>query len=288
MKEKIKSLSMLPKYKAMSSWWEHVPIGHWLIEKIQPERVVELGTHYGVSFFCFCEAAEQYSPNTFVYAVDTWEGDEQAGQYGEEVFKRVNEYQQKNHKTRSRLIQSSFDEAVTHFGKKSLDVIHIDGLHTYEAVEHDYNTWKGMLKENGTLIFHDCNVREGDFGVWKLWEEIKLSDEYWCIELKNGHGLGIATKGINRPEWHEELIECLDELKAKGSLLSELDRQQQKLDSQNHEIAELKNQIDRLDKHIDRLDNHNAEQSKIIRHLSQNKIARLIKKVIRIISKYLS
>ena len=66
MREKIKSLSMRPKYKAMSSWWEHVPIGHWLIEKIQPEKVVELGTHYGVSFFCFCEAAEKYSPNTFI------------------------------------------------------------------------------------------------------------------------------------------------------------------------------------------------------------------------------
>ena len=60
-------------------------------------------------------------------------------------------------------------------------------------------------------------------------EEIKLSDEYWCIELKNGHGLE-ATRGINKPEWHEELMECLDELKAKGSLLSELDRQQQKLE----------------------------------------------------------
>ena len=55
---------------------EHVPVAHLLIEKIRPDIVVELGTHYGVSYFSFCEAAENYSPVTRVYA-DTWEGDEQ-------------------------------------------------------------------------------------------------------------------------------------------------------------------------------------------------------------------
>ena len=74
MMEKIKSLELMPKYFAPSAWWEHVPIAHWLVDNIKPEKIVELGSHYGVSFFSFCEAAEKYSPSTYIYAVDTWEG----------------------------------------------------------------------------------------------------------------------------------------------------------------------------------------------------------------------
>jgi hypothetical protein len=39
---------LTPAYIAPSAWWEHVPIAHWLIAKLKPQTVVELGTHYGV------------------------------------------------------------------------------------------------------------------------------------------------------------------------------------------------------------------------------------------------
>ena len=77
-RENTDTLEIIPGYDAPSSWWEHVPIAHWLIKNIKPKLVVELGTHYGVSFFAFCESAEIYSEETFCYAVDTWEGDSQA------------------------------------------------------------------------------------------------------------------------------------------------------------------------------------------------------------------
>jgi len=32
-----------------------MPIAHWLIAELKPQTVVELGTHYGVSFFAFLE-----------------------------------------------------------------------------------------------------------------------------------------------------------------------------------------------------------------------------------------
>ena len=86
--EKIKSLELMPKYFAPSAWWEHVPIAHWLVDNIKPEKIVELGSHYGVSFFSFCEAAEKYSPSTYIYAIDTWEGDVQAGYYGKTVYEK--------------------------------------------------------------------------------------------------------------------------------------------------------------------------------------------------------
>ena len=62
------SLTLIPDYIGPSTWWQHVPIAHWLIEHLKPEKVVELGTHFGVSFFGFCEAASIYSPKTWIYA----------------------------------------------------------------------------------------------------------------------------------------------------------------------------------------------------------------------------
>ena len=181
--QKIKSLELMPKYFAPSAWWEHVPIAHWLVDNIKPEKIVELGSHYGVSFFSFCEAAERFSPDTYIYAIDTWEGDEQAGYYNNDVYKMVSENWSRRHSQRSSLIREKFENACRYFEDESLDLIHIDGLHTYEAVKNDFEMWGGKLKKQGTLLFHDFNVREKDFGVWQLWEEIKKNDTYKCFEI---------------------------------------------------------------------------------------------------------
>ena len=225
--ELAKSLALIPKYQAVSSWWEHVPIAHWIVEKLKPDTIVELGSHYGVSFFSFCEAAEHYSPNSYIYAIDTWEGDDQAGYYKNSVYEQVSSHWEQYHSQRSALIRSRFEEAVDHFKDKSIDIIHIDGLHTYDAVKNDFETWKAKLKNDGTIIFHDWNVRKEGFGVWKLWEEIKESGEFRCMQTPNGYGLGIATKAHMKPEWHNELEHILPTLVAKGRLLEQIQKEKQ-------------------------------------------------------------
>ena len=229
--EMAKSLALLPKYQALSSWWEHVPIAHWIVERLKPDTIVELGSHYGVSFFSFCEAAEHYSPNTYIHAIDTWEGDNQAGYYQNAVYEKVSKHWNSYHSQRSGLLRCRFEEAVNHFKDKSIDIIHIDGLHTYEAVKNDFETWRIKLKDQGTIIFHDWNVRKEDFGVWKLWEEIKQSGDYRCIQTPNGYGLGIATKIDIKPKWHSELEDTLPALVAKGRLLQQIQEEKQINDS---------------------------------------------------------
>ena len=49
------------------------------------------------------------------------------------------------------------------------------------------------LRKGGTILFHDWNVRSENFGVWKLWDEIKENNKFKCIEMTYGYGLGIAT-----------------------------------------------------------------------------------------------
>ena len=47
---------------------------------------------------------------------------------------------------KSSLIREKFENACRYFEDESLDLIHIDGLHTYEAVKNDYEMWGGKLK----------------------------------------------------------------------------------------------------------------------------------------------
>lgn len=264
------SLTLTPIYSAPSSWWEHVPIAHWLVENLKPEKIVELGTHYGVSFFSFCEAAEKYSPNTFVYAIDTWAGDEHAGHYDNHVYDTVKTYSVKYHSQRSSMIRSSFEYAEKYFSKNSVDIIHIDGLHTYEAVNNDFKTWLPKLKDGGSIILHDWNVRERDFGVWKLWEEIKKDQKFYCIETPNGHGLAIATLASQKPEWHNELEEILPVLVTKGGMLSEMARSRQEQRLLNKRIEESEAHSRNLDNIIITRDRHIGNLEKNIYNLEKD------------------
>jgi predicted O-methyltransferase YrrM len=216
------SLKLNPGYIAPSAWWQHVPVAHWLVNVLKPSTIVELGTHYGVSFFAFCEAVEAFSPNSFVYAVDTWEGDAHSGSHSEDVYKRVLTCWSESHRSRSRLVRSTFDDAATHFAKGSIDILHIDGLHTYEAVKHDFETWLPLLNEESIVLFHDINVRERDFGVWELWQQLKGNPDYSTAEVLNGHGLGILAKGLERKQLLLDSSSIFPLLIAKGELLEKI------------------------------------------------------------------
>ena len=172
------------------AWCGHLPFAAWLIKLTVPKVFVELGTHSGNSYFSFCQTVSENGLPTKCYAIDTWQGEEHAGFYGDEVFHQVNGHNQAHYADFSRLLRMSFDAALSCFSDGSIDLLHIDGLHTYDAVKHDFETWLPKLSPGAVVLFHDTNVRERGFGVWKLWEE--LHDLYPNnLEFIHSHGLGV-------------------------------------------------------------------------------------------------
>ncbi len=195
---KFKPLSM----EHPNAWVGHMHFAYWLVKNIKPSRIVELGTHSGNSYFSFCQSVKENQLKTKCFAIDTWEGDEHAGSYDDSIFIKVNDHNEKHYANFSTLIRKKFDLALSDFSDKSIDILHIDGLHTYEAVRHDYETWLIKVADGGLILFHDIFVKDRNFGVYKLWEEL-LTEYPNFTYFKHSHGLGViqVSKKINKIEW---------------------------------------------------------------------------------------
>lgn len=188
------------------SWVGHIPFAMWLVCKTRPTCFVELGTHTGNSYLAICQSIHQHQLSTRCYAVDTWQGDEHAGHYDNQVYDQLRQDHDVNYGHFSQLMRMTFDEANHQFPPNTVDLLHIDGLHTYEAVKHDFETWLPKMQANGIILFHDIAVFDRGFGVYQLWNEIKVTYPH-TIEFTHSNGLGVL---FLTPPSNTELITLLD------------------------------------------------------------------------------
>lgn len=199
-------LAFIPKsHNGPSAWIGHMPFAAWVIRELSPGIFVELGTHTGASYFAFCQSVREWGLDTKCHAVDTWQGDEHAGFYDDRIFQQVSLQNSENYAAFSRLMRMTFSEAANDFPDQSVGLLHIDGLHTYEAVRDDFERWLPKMSPGGLILFHDTNVREREFGVWRLFEELK---ERYPHNLEFTHSSGLGVVRIDGP--HQTDIDWLE------------------------------------------------------------------------------
>ncbi len=180
-----------------SAWYGHLPFASWIMRAARPGLFVELGTHAGISYSGFCDAVLAARLPTRCLAVDTWQGDEHAGFYGEEVFRDFSRFHDQRYGGFSRLLRQRFDEARDTLADASVDLLHIDGRHLFGDISEDFESWLPKLSPRGVVLLHDTNVRERDFGVWRFWETVRT--RYPSFEFLHAHGLGVLAVGGDAP-----------------------------------------------------------------------------------------
>lgn len=162
-----------------SAWKGHRKFAEWLVNRVKPEVTVDLGVDYGYSLFCLA------NPNIgTVYGIDSFEGDIHAGHHPD-AHDTVLQVIDDNNYENIILIKGFFDDVAIDWDKQ-IDILHIDGLHTYEAAMNDYNAWKQFLKPNAVIIMHDTSAF---VEVKRVFDEIDLPK----MNFTHSAGLGVLS-----------------------------------------------------------------------------------------------
>ena len=188
-----------PAYLSDQPWWHgHLPFAFFLMASVRPGTLVELGTHKGDSYLAFCQSVAAFGLPTRCCAVDHWQGDETTGDYDEGVYEALRAVHDPAYSGFSRLVRATFAAARPEFPDGSVDLLHIDGNHTYEAVREDFRSWLPALSRRGVVLLHDVTAYLEGFGVWRLWEEV--AGDHPSLLLAHSAGLGVLGVGDEAPE----------------------------------------------------------------------------------------
>jgi len=144
--------------------------------------MVEIGSYLGASS-CFLAAAALEIQGARLHCVDTWENEgmsEGSRDTWQDFQCNTREYQYviKSHRGRSLNIARTFAQRI--------DLIFIDGDHSYEGCHGDIVNWLPLVKAGGCVILHDLRWAEGVQKVVNedlrplIRKEGRLPNLYWA------------------------------------------------------------------------------------------------------------
>lgn len=165
-----------------TAWGGHRDFANWLVEYVKPEVTVELGVDWGFSLFSFAEPRIGQ-----VYGIDLFIGDEHAGGRDAEVqYGSVKAFITDNGLDHVHILKQDFNEAADEW-LHAIDILHIDGLHTYDAVKNDFYRWSPFMKTDGVILMHDVAAWPD---VHRFYNELELPKAYF----EHSAGLGVLCK----------------------------------------------------------------------------------------------
>lgn len=183
------------------SAWNASPKGHvefavWLVKKINPKIILELGVDYGYSTLIFALNSKGQ-----VFGIDCFSSSIM-GHRRESDFDFICKIRDILGIKNLHIIRSYFED-IAPIWQKPIDVLHIDGLHDYESCKKDFNNFFPKLTHNGVVLFHDTESYPDDVG--KFFSEIDL----YKFNFKNSNGLGVASRNYNlieeiRNVWNDQ------------------------------------------------------------------------------------
>lgn len=167
-----------------------------IVRARKPRVVVEIGTRHGGTFYGLCKAA---AGDALLISIDLPDGPFGGG-YEESDLPRLRSYARA--KQRTEFIRGdSHDPATlaelrTILGEREIDVLFIDGDHTYDGVRMDYDMYAPLVRAGGLVALHDIAPAPQRHGseVDQLWSELKgLGRTTELIDQTGGDWAGIGV-----------------------------------------------------------------------------------------------
>lgn len=167
------------------------------LSKLRLRYILEIGTASGGTMFLFSRIASQ---DATIISIDLPKGPFGGGypEWKIPLFKSFALPHQRIHLIRSNSHkEETLEKTKSILGDKKLDLLFIDGDHTYEGVKKDFKMYSPLVKIGGIVAFHDIvpGPERKVGGVPKFWAELKEKYKPNIIEIvkdwdQNGYGIG--------------------------------------------------------------------------------------------------
>jgi predicted O-methyltransferase YrrM len=171
-----------------------------LVREVKPARIMEIGTAKGATLLCWCRIATKQ-----VISVDL-EGGIHGGGYPPAKKKLYREFTAGRPGVRLDLFQENSQEMATRkkvegvLNGEKLDVLFIDGDHSYDGVKKDFELWSPLVRPGGIVLFHDILPHKTveHCEVDRLWNELKQQHRHTEFVADPAQGwAGIGALHLN-------------------------------------------------------------------------------------------
>jgi len=162
-----------------SAWTGHYDFAQWLVEELKPTVTVDLGVDYGYSLFAL--AMPEIGK---VYGVDSFEP---VGYYTQHTnnYQVVMNFKERYNFKHVEVIKGFFDQVAETWTQR-IQILHIDGNHTFESVTDDWKNWYPFVDAGGIVLMHDV-ISFPEVGQY--YNNIDIPKAYF----PHSAGLGIAS-----------------------------------------------------------------------------------------------
>ena len=127
------------------------------------QKILEIGSYIGASACCFGAASQELDvvDSGKIFCVDTWNNDAMTEGHRNtwaEFLRNVGPYLDKIVPVQGWSVDV-VDKVMIHTDK--LDLLFIDGDHSYEGVKADWDAYRKLLHDGSIVVFHDIGWAEG-------------------------------------------------------------------------------------------------------------------------------
>jgi predicted O-methyltransferase YrrM len=166
------------------------------VRALNPQAVLEIGTHRGGTLYLWARLAR---PDAILISIDL-PGGKFGGGYSSfraPIYRKFAQERQKLHLLRADSHSpATLEEARRLLSGRALDLLFIDGDHTFEGAKKDWEMYAPLVRPGGLVVFHDVAGNYEDTQVKAFWDSIKTGYVYreYMVHPNGLYGIGVLEK----------------------------------------------------------------------------------------------